>query len=512
MNREQHRLELQARLDSQKTQLERNRLGQFATPTALADEILHYAKTLLPRGDVRFLDPAVGTGAFYSALLRTFSAARIASADGFEIDDHYGAPAVELWRGEDLKLHCSDFTRAKATPSVNLLICNPPYVRHHHITVDEKTRLSELARTTAGVEISGLAGLYSYFMALSHAWLAPGAISGWLIPSEFMDVNYGRALKRYLLENVTLLRIHRFDPNDIQFADALVSSAVVWFKNEVPTKGHEVLFTFGGNHAEPQVTRAVSAVALARESKWTRFPKGEVREQSGLPTIADFFSIKRGLATGDNSYFILSEVDIVTLGLPRECFTPILPSPRHVAQDEIFSDSDGVPLIEKRQFLLNTRLSEAEIGRRYPSLAAYLEKGRIDGLPSRYLCSHRSPWYSQEDRPAPPIVCTYMVRGESARPFRFIRNESRATVANVYLAMYPKPPLSDAIAADRSLLKKVWAALNELAPDRLLGESRVYGGGLYKLEPKELANVQVPEIAAMLPKQLLQTELFSTVA
>jgi adenine-specific DNA-methyltransferase len=34
-----------------------------------------------------------------------------------------------------------------------------------------------------------------------------------LIPSEFMDVKYGGPLKQYLLDKVTLLRIHRFDPN-----------------------------------------------------------------------------------------------------------------------------------------------------------------------------------------------------------------------------------------------------------------------------------------------------------
>jgi hypothetical protein len=60
-------------------------------------------------------------------------------------------------------------------------------------------------------------------------------------------MNYGQAVKRYLLEPVTRfgscivppnVHIHRFDPSDVQFADALVSSAVVSVRNELPPAGH----------------------------------------------------------------------------------------------------------------------------------------------------------------------------------------------------------------------------------------------------------------------------------
>lgn len=100
-------------------------------------------------------------------------------------------------------------------------------MRHHHLGLSEKRRLQMESNIATGIKLSGLAGLYCHFLALAHHWMSEGGIAGWLIPSEFMDVNYGQELKRYLIEDVTLLRIHRFDPSNVQFDDALVSSAIV---------------------------------------------------------------------------------------------------------------------------------------------------------------------------------------------------------------------------------------------------------------------------------------------
>lgn len=197
-------------------------------------------------------------------------------------------------------------------------------------------------------------------------------------------------------------------------------------------------------------------------------------------------------------------------------FTPILPSPRYLSQDEVKARKDGSPDIDRRLFLLDTKLSEEEIHSRFPALAAYLEEGKVKGLQERYLCKHRTLWYSQEHRPAAPIVCTYLGRGDSnsGRPFRFILNGSRATVANVYLALYPTSLMAREIDRNPSLLRNVWTALNDLSPDVLLGEGRVYGGGLHKLEPRELSNVPAVCIAALLPHttvapRIMQLELFT---
>lgn len=498
--RETERLVIQTSRDAGKTQAERNRLGQFSTPPALALDILKFAATLLPaKKKIKFLDPAIGTGAFYSALRNVFPQQRIAEALGFEIDAHYGKPSQELWKDSGLTLRLADFTRESASPKFDLIVCNPPYVRHHHLSLEEKIRLHCLAQKSSGMDISGLAGLYTYFLSLSHAWMAPGAVAGWLIPSEFMDVNYGRAVKHYLLNRVTLLHIHRFDPSDVQFADALVSSAIVWFRNAPPPPKHNVVFTFGGTQLEPHVTREVSSTVLAAESKWTRFPVSEVTIHHNGPVISDFFRITRGLATGDNSFFILTEEQVKAHDLPAEVLRSILPSPRYVHEDVVTADSKGIPLLERRLFLLDTRIPESEIKTRFPKLHAYLKIGKAKGLEERYICKHRTPWYAQEKRPAPPIVCTYIGRGDGKRanPFRFILNESNATVANAYLAMYPKPQLAAALEKDPKLIRRVWQALNNISIEQLVGQGRVYGGGMHKLEPKELGNVDASGVAGV---------------
>jgi adenine-specific DNA-methyltransferase len=503
---EQERLSLQTRLDAMKSQAERNRLGQFATPTSLARDILQFGIALLGEEKrIRFLDPAIGTGSFFSALLQTVPESRIDAARGFELDAHYGEPSGDLWRGTTLNLEIADFTQIKPPREeahrFNLLICNPPYVRHHHIVNGQKSRLHDATKAACGVNISGLAGLYCYFLGLSHVWMQQGGIAGWLIPSEFMDVNYGKEVKRYLLNKVTLLRIHRFDPQEVQFGDALVSSAVVWFRNDPPSASHNVDFTFGGSLLRPKISRAVPISVLHGAAKWTSLPVSDEQEADVCHRLGDLFKIKRGVATGGNKFFIVTKDQIETGGLPREAFRPILPSPRHVAVDEIKADKDGVPVLDHQLFLLDCRVSEEEVIARYPNLWSYLEKCKHI-VSERYLCRSRKVWYFQEERPPAPILCTYIGRSDakSGRPFRFILNHSKATAANVYLLLYPKSVLARAIDRDRSVLRRVWEALNNLSPKAILREGRVYGGGLHKLEPNELGNVDATAIIKAVPE------------
>jgi adenine-specific DNA-methyltransferase len=504
---EASRLKVQRHLDSAKTQAERNKLGQFATPGALANEILEYARKILPsRMKIRFLDPAFGTGSFYSALLKTFARTRIEAAYGFEIDERVADSASDLWGNRLLQLKQGDFTKqtlqSREKQKANLLICNPPYVRHHHLSSADKSRLNVIVRQSLGINLSGLSGFYCYFMCIAHSWMAEDGLAAWLIPSEFMDVNYGRAIKDYLLNHVTLLRIHRFDPSDVQFDDALVSSAVVWFKKTKPHAHHNVEFSFGGSLLSPATTTNVPGAVLRHAGKWTQFPQNSHPKEThdGLK-LSNLFTIKRGIATGANSFFILTPEKVEELKLPKEFLIPILPSPRHLITDEILAGPHGDPLVERRQYLLSCKLPESEVKANYPSLWKYLESGKLEGVDTRYLSQHRSPWYSQEERQPPLFLCTYINRKSKANgeTFRFILNHSRAIAANVYLLLYPKEELATAFKEAPALVQSVWEMLKSLKPEEMRDQGRVYGGELYKIEPRELGNVSAEIIVSAMP-------------
>src|SRR5438046_3071307 len=192
---ERKRQEEQVRLDSAKSPPARNRLGQFATPYELALDIALYLRGLWKtrNDEIRFLDPAIGTGSFFAALRQAFPSDAIAEAKGIEIDPDFVKVARDLWGGFDLKVIEGNFTELSAPPPAecaNLILTNPPYVRHHHISSEEKVRLQALVARRLGYALSGLSGLYCYFLLLSHDWPTEEGLGVWLIPSDFMDVTY----------------------------------------------------------------------------------------------------------------------------------------------------------------------------------------------------------------------------------------------------------------------------------------------------------------------------------
>jgi hypothetical protein len=511
---EADRAEAQVEADSLKGAAERNKLGQFSTPFPLAEQMVQHALSFLgPDLSLRFLEPAVGTGVFFSALLRHVQDVRIDSATGCEIDPSYGDIAKKIWQPQGLDIITCDFIDFALDPShfahFSLVCANPPYVRHHHLTPERKLYLQSLVVQRLGLQPSGLSGLYVYFILLADALLTEGAIATWLLPAEFLYVNYGQVLRDYLTSKVTVLSVHHFDPDEVQFDDALVSSCIVTYRKAKPSSSAQCEMSFGGNSVDARVRRSVPITELRTLNKWTMSHFGaDLLSSVGL-RLKDLVTVRRGVATGANDYFIISQETIDKYEIPHVFLRPILPSPRYVHNPVIDCASDGTPLVEGFRYLLDCTASPDEVKRNYAGLWNYFEEGVAQGLPERHLCSQREAWYFQEKRAPAPFIASYMGRSRDSRscPIRFFANFSSAIVTNVFLNLYPTAEFSEMLNNDRTRMIEFAEALNAIPSEAMLHAGRAYGGGLHKVEPKELREVPLSAIPLWLEEGLKKRRL-----
>ncbi|MBR6022101.1 MAG: Eco57I restriction-modification methylase domain-containing protein [Kiritimatiellae bacterium] len=474
----------QIRIDGGKSIEARRAMGQFATPPALAREIARATVPFLDgTGPLDMLEPSAGTGAFLSAFFGE-PECRVGRATAIELDPEFFASGKRLWAGRPCDYRNADFTKEVPDRGYDLVVANPPYVRHHGIAPDDKRRLQAAVLGETGQALSGLAGLYCHFLMLSLKWMKPGGVGVWLIPAEWMSVNYGSAVRAFLSSRVRLLRVHRFAADDVRFADALVSSCVVWFRNAQPAEN--ALFTEGGDLLRPASSREISVAALRATPKWPPAP-GQEDAADNVPRLRDFFAIRRGIATGDNAFFILDERNAAERGIPRALLKPILPSPRHLETDCIQSDGDGVPTNARRLFLLDC--TGKALGELPEAVRDYLATG-TETTAKKKLCAARTHWYDQEQRRPAPILCSYMGRGDgTGAPVRFILNESDAIATNSFLMLYPTGALARRLGQHPQEATEVWRRLRAIPALEFRRAGRCYGGGLQKMEPKELGDL-----------------------
>ena len=163
--------------------------------------------------------------------------------------------------------------------------------------------------------------------------------------------------------------------------------------------------------------------------------------------------------------------------------------------------------------VIDCNLPEPMVEAKHPALWEYLQTAQALGIMDGYLIGTRSPWYKQEQREPTPFLCTYMGRGsDDKQPFRFIWNRSKAIGTNLYLMLNPQNGLATMLRRYPARAEAVHALLGQVTGHELRGEGRIYGGGLNKIEPSELARVSAASFVELWPElrsdMQLQGKLF----
>jgi adenine-specific DNA-methyltransferase len=232
--------------------------------------------------------------------------------------------------------------------------------------------------------------------------------------------------------------------------------------------------------AEGVVERHFSPEELLSHAKWNSLlENGLPISVPGFVALRELATTCRGIATGANSFFHLSLADAQSKHLDEQHLKPCIGRARDVA-GYVFGRADFGRLIERNA---TTHLFCAE-GKLSATERRYLDEGEKAQLPERYLLSQRSPWYTMERREPAPIWAAVFGRSE----LRFVFNEAGILNLTTFHAIYPRLP-------DREFAMALTACLNSpVVQERARLQHRVYGGGLLKYEPKDLLEIQLPDL------------------
>lgn len=207
----------------------RSQLGQFMTPTAIAD----FMASLFSRWPqtVRLLDPGAGVGSLTESFTERFLASAPAGASleahCYEIEpllqeylsDHLREAAVRCkTKGHSFSstIHNQDFIAEASfeigmgAPRFTHAILNPPYKK---INTDSAHR--KMLRQ-AGIET---VNLYTAFLGLAVAMLEEGGEVVAIVPRSFCNGPYYRPFRAFLLERAALTHIHVFESRTRAFKD-----------------------------------------------------------------------------------------------------------------------------------------------------------------------------------------------------------------------------------------------------------------------------------------------------
>lgn len=365
-----------------------------------------------------------------------------------------------------------------STPA--LIIGNPPYTRHQGM----KTKLKEAAREAAGPLVSsGLAGMAAYFLGASLRYLRPDDALCMVLPGSWMHARYGRELRQHLW-SLTQRRV-QLDvfPHEAEVFPQSKVDAVVLVVG--PQEEERCQFTVAETSTEGTNVNTIGALNIDRANEQpASFPRTLTdwnRPSKHCARLGDSFTVHRGIATGRNAFFLLSDAEVEDYQIPTTALAPAIGRLKDTCADaaNVIDEATFTLLGERgvKRWLLMLEPSDVST----PEIRRYLEHGARQGVDRGYLARQRRHWYVVEDTPPAPLLLVPMAK----REFRVTRNTKGVRHTNNLYGLYP---LSDHVNVEGAAR---WLR-GSSGQQALRRAAHRYGGGMLKLEPRAVGQVEVP--------------------
>lgn len=464
----------------------RKKFAQFFTPFPLANLM---AKWILGNENLKtVLEPAFGLGVFSRAILAQNNRVKI---KGYEVDFKiYEQAKLAFLENENVSIILQDYIFNDWKNKYDGIICNPPYFKFHDY--DNKKTLDEI-ESKLKCELNGFTNLYTLFLLKSISQLNTDARAAYIVPSEFLNSDYGKLVKAQLIKSNTLRHIIVINFEENVFDDALTTASIILCASD--NKDDHVKFSNVYSlddlekieqniSAYPNSSKADEAINISElnpEIKWRKYyqKQNSVKFKHLVP-FTNFGKVMRGIATGANDYFVFNKSKAAEFSisekylLPCICKSPDVKNPFFTKKDFRF-----LKKTDKDVFLFNA------IDNSNHQVKEYLQKGIDEEICKKHLTSRRSPWYSIENRPPSPIWVSVFNRNG----LKFVRNEANISNLTTFHCIYPNQNNSS------SNIDLLFAyLLTDVAKSIFQDNRREYGNGLTKFEPNDINKTKMLDL------------------
>lgn len=473
----------------------RKKFAQFFTPQPIADLMSEW---LLGNNKlIKVLEPAFGLGIFSRTLLAKKTKLVI---KGFDIDETILNQAKTYFKSQKtVSLNLEDYMFNDWKNKYDGIICNPPYLKFHDY--DNKLILEEVENNLK-FKFNGFTNLYTLFLLKSIFQLKKDGRAAYIIPSEFLNSDYGKLVKEYLLKTKTLRHLFVVDFKENVFDDAMTTASILLLANDKNNSEINITtidskldlqlidnyiksypkqkgeFTFKPNDLDPNI-------------KWRKYYQlqNSVNYQNLVP-FSSYAKVKRGIATGANDYFAFKESKANEFSIPKENLLPCICKAKDV-KGNFFTKADFKNLTKNNElsYLFDGKNSTNE------NVLAYIEKGINDEVNEKYLTKSRKPWYSLENRPPAPIWVSVFNRNG----IKFIRNEANISNLTTFHCVYP---INSNIFSQVTNDLLFAYLLTDVAKEIFSDNRREYGNGLKKFEPNDLNKSKMLDLSTLTESQI----------
>lgn len=449
--------------------------GAIYTPLPIVQSMLRWLTR--EASPDRIVDPGAGSGRYIIAAGRNFTKAKLVAVEMDPIAAlMLRANVHAAGLADRTQILVNDYraiTLAKIK-GVTAFIGNPPYVRHHGID-DAWKDWYVRGFAKLGIRASALAGLHLHFFLQTRLLANPGDVGVFITSAEWMDVNYGSALRNLLVDGLGGLALHVLEPTIEAFPGTQTTAAITCFRvgeTEMPVRVRSVstLPRLNGLSTGTDVARAT----LLTAPKWSIIVRPAQATDHGDIELGEFFRVHRGQVTGANGIWIAGEQ---AQRLPDLVLIPAVTKAKELIEaGELLQSATKL----RRIVDIPAELDAFSRGERQ-RIATFLKWAREQGGDQSYVAQHRKAWWSVGLKDPAPILCTYMAR----RPPQFTVNACGARNINVAHGLYPRGPIPP------DVMERIVAWLNK---NINVEAGRTYAGGLTKFEPKEMERLRIPHL------------------